>query len=248
MGLSKKQKQAYRWMVLAGFGLLAVGAVLDLMWLARQPSWIVYVINLLPGMQLLAAWRLRVQYPERRTGLARFGVPLTVIALVFAVFINVVVDYATSFIVNLDAYPQVVAEYHDPQLVAHFPEEIPDEASGRVFFAVSGFLRRERVVQLRIGLPPGQIAALLEEYQVQAVYVFQGGDSNEHAMLPEGAPTTYFYTSQTERDAFPDSYEILVLDAQAEKVNAEGFWTHGYSYGVAIDLEGAEIVYWLDEW
>jgi hypothetical protein len=235
-------------MALSGFVLLALGVGLDLMWIARQPSWIVYVVNLLPGAQMLASWRLAVQYPQRRTGLTRFGVPLAVAALVFAVFVNLVVEYATSFISDLDVYPQVVGEYHDPQLVAHFPGEIPNEAGGRVFFAVSGFLSRARVVQLHIELPAEQIGVLVEDYRGEAVVVFQGGDASEHAVMPGGVPTTYFYTNEFEGYTFPDSYEILVLDARAEKINAEGVWTHGYSYGVAINVEGSEIVYWLEEW
>jgi hypothetical protein len=246
--MAKTQQQTRRWMAPLGFALLAIGAVLDLLWMDRQPAWIVYVINLLPGMQLLAAWQLETNYPDRRTGLARFGIPLTVVALAFAAVINVMVDFATSFIVELDQYPQMVAEFHDSTLVAHFPPEIPDEAHNRSFFAVSGALRQARVMQLRYELPAEQIAALLEMYQSQAVYEFLGGDASEHVDLPDGVPTTYFYTGDGESYAFPESFTILVLDAQVEKLTGDGVWKHGYSYGVAISVEESEIVYWLEEW
>jgi hypothetical protein len=246
--MDETNKHSKRWMAPLGFALLAVGAVLDLLWVNRQPSWIVYVINLLPGMQLLAAWQLETNYPERRTGLARYGVLLTVVALAFAVVMNVVVDFATSFIVEVDSYPQIVSEFHDPSLVAHFPPQIPDEALNRRLFASSGALRRAKVVQLRYTLPAEQIAALLEQFQAEAVYAFQGGDASGHSALSDGVPTTYFYTGDGESYAFPDSYTILVLDAQARTITGDGFWKHGYSYGVAISLEESVIVYWLEEW
>jgi hypothetical protein len=246
--MAETQEKSIRWMVWGGIGLLVIGAVLDLVWAPRQPSWIVYVINLLPGIQLLAAWRLLSFPPEQRSSLARFGIPMTVTALIFAVFINVVVDYATSFISEVRRYPEMVAEFHDPALVAHFPEEIPDDARGTTFFAVSGLFRRVRVIQVRYELPPEQIADLLAQFLGGAEFVYAGGDASVHSDLADGVPTTYFYTGGTEGYAFPDSYQVLVVDAQADKLTKDGFWKHGYSYGVAISEEESVIVYWLEEW
>lgn len=246
--MSEARNKSHRWMGIAGFILLGAGVVLDLLWMERAPSWFVYAINLVPGAQLLASWRLAVQYPERRTGLARFGVPLAVVALIFAVVLNVIVDFATSFITDLDAYPRVVAEFEDPALVAHFPADIPEESRSREFFAVSAFLRRARVIQLRVELPEEQINALLAQYQAEAAYTFWGGDASEHSALPDSVPTTYFYTSGGDTYVFPESYQVLVLDAQPETQSADGFWRHGYSYGVAISEAESEIVYWLEAW
>jgi hypothetical protein len=246
--MAETQGKSTRWMVWGGIILLVVGAALDLVWTSRQPSWIVYVINLLPGIQLLAAWRLLSYPPEQRSGLARFGIPMTVTALIFAVFINVVVDYATSFISEVSRYPEMVAEFHDPALVAHFPDEVPDDARSVGFFAVSGLFRRVRVIQLRCELPQEQIANLQTQFLGEADYVYAGGDASVHSEISAGVPTTYYYTGGTESYAFPDSYQVLVLDAQADKITKDGFWKHGYSFGVAISEEESVVVYWLEDW
>jgi hypothetical protein len=242
------KEKSHRWMLYVGLGLLAVGIALDLLWTSRQPSWIVYLINLLPGIQLLGSWRLATRQTEERSGMARLGIPLTVTALTFAVFINVVVDYATSFISDISRYPEMVAEFHDPALVVHFPAEVPDEARGASFFAVSGIFRRVRVLQLRCQMPADQIDELLADYQSEAVYSYAGGDASVHFDQSDGVPTTYFYTGNAESYAFPDSYLVLVLDAQPDKITADGFWQHGYSRGVAISEAESDIVYWLEEW
>lgn len=58
----------------------------------------------------------------------------------------------------------------------------------------------------------------------------------------------FFYTDNNENDdAFPASYEVLVLGAQ-NKGTADFPWSHGNSYGVAIDPHRGEIVYWAEVW
>ncbi|MDB9454777.1 hypothetical protein [Dolichospermum circinale] len=45
---------------------------------------------------------------------------------------------------------------------------------------------------------------------------YQGGNTNNHINQPNGVPTTFFYTSDSETEDFPSSYsyEILVLKAE----------------------------------
>ncbi|MFM6046046.1 MAG: hypothetical protein ACKO98_21940 [Dolichospermum sp.] len=43
---------------------------------------------------------------------------------------------------------------------------------------------------------------------------YQGGNTNNHINQPNGVPITFFYTSDSETEDFPSSYEILVLKAE----------------------------------
>ncbi|MBD2343293.1 hypothetical protein [Anabaena subtropica] len=101
--------------------------------------------------------------------------------------------------------------------------------------------------QVRLKKSPEQIQQLLTQYRKQAKHQYRGGDTNVHANLPNGVPTTFFYTSEYTAESFPPSYEILVLNA--EDKGRPGFkWNHGDSSGVAIDSSASEIIYWAEKW
>jgi hypothetical protein len=133
-------------------------------------------------------------------------------------------------------------------LVKHFPTEIPVDAQNVRFVSSFGYMQAGNILQLRLKQPQAKIAALLAEYEKVALSKYQGGNSNEHVNQPNGVPTTFFHTSDdSSNNSFPFNYKILVLGV-SDKGSKDFKWNHGNSYGVAINTQGSEIVYWAEEW
>ncbi|MEA5563902.1 hypothetical protein [Anabaena sp. UHCC 0399] len=131
--------------------------------------------------------------------------------------------------------------------VKHFPKEIPKDTENLRIAYSPGVSQASVFFQTRLKQSPAQIQKLLTQYRKLAKRQYRGGDSNDHANLPNGVPTTLFYTSDSGGESFPPSYEILVLNAE-DKGRAGFKWNHGNSYGVAIDSSASEIVYWAEAW
>jgi hypothetical protein len=132
--------------------------------------------------------------------------------------------------------------------IKHFPQEIPGDATNTKFIYSPGYLNGGNILQLRIKQPLAKIKKLQSQYQAVAKHKYQGGSTNDHVNLPNGVPTTFFYTSEEDSSQdFRSTSEILVLGV--EDRGREGFkWNHGNSYGVAIDDSVSEIVYWAESW
>ncbi|MBH8578215.1 hypothetical protein I8752_35790 [Nostocaceae cyanobacterium CENA369] len=137
--------------------------------------------------------------------------------------------------------------WSDNNEVKHFPDKIPiGDQSVRIAYS-PGFSQGGSYFQVRLKQPPDRLQKLLSQYRNIAQRKYRGGNTNDHANLPNGVPTTFFYTSDTRAESFPATYEILVLNAQDK--GSPGFkWNHGDSYGVAIDSSASEIVYWAEKW
>jgi hypothetical protein len=130
--------------------------------------------------------------------------------------------------------------------IKHFPTEISVGVENVRLAYSPGVSQTGSYFQIRLKKSPQQIQQLLTQYRKQARHKYRGGDTNVHANLPNGVPTTFFYTGET-TESFPPSYEILVLNA--EDKGRPGFkWNHGDSYGVAIDSSASEIIYWAEKW
>ncbi|WP_392530590.1 hypothetical protein [Nostoc sp. C117] len=129
----------------------------------------------------------------------------------------------------------------------HFPNQIPTDAKGVRIAYSPGFLQEGSFFQIRLKEPSEKIQKLLSQYRNHAKHKYRGGNTNDHINQPNGVPTTFFYTSDSHTETFPDSYEILVLDATDK--GRPGFkWNHGDSYGVAINSSASEIIYWAEQW
>ncbi|MBD2690706.1 hypothetical protein [Anabaena catenula] len=137
--------------------------------------------------------------------------------------------------------------WSDFELIKHFPKEIPaDPKTVRMAYS-PGSVQGSSFLQVRFQQPSEKIQKLLLQYSKSAVREYRGGDTNDHSNQPNGLPTTFFYTSDSATEAFPQTYKIFVLKAQDQ--GKPGFkWNHGNSYGVAIDSSTSEIVYWAEKW
>ena len=105
-------------------------------------------------------------------------------------------------------------------------------------------------IQLCLRIPEEQIQAKMKEYEKNATKVFVGGNTNVHMNEKEGMPSTFFYTSNDDKQSFPDDYKVIIFDKLfPEAERPEGFyWNHGESHGVAISQKRSEIVYWAESW
>ncbi|MBD2504422.1 hypothetical protein [Anabaena azotica] len=130
--------------------------------------------------------------------------------------------------------------------IKHFPTEVPPGVENVRLAYSPGSSQTGSYFQVRLKKSSAQIQQLLAQYRKLAKRRYMGGDTNVHANLPNGVPTTFFYTSET-GESFSPSYEILVLNAKDK--GRPGFkWNHGDSYGVAIDSSASEIIYWAEKW
>ncbi|ALF55797.1 hypothetical protein ACX27_27785 [Nostoc piscinale CENA21] len=154
----------------------------------------------------------------------------------------------SSIITNADRYSEIRNQlWASPAEIQHFPRTISvDSPDVRIAYS-PGVAQASTFFQVRQKQSPAQIQQLLAKYRKLAKHKYLGGDTNVHSNLPNGVPTTFFYTGDAERESFPPSYEILVLNAKDK--GTPGFkWNHGDSYGVAIDSTASEIVYWAEKW
>jgi hypothetical protein len=150
-------------------------------------------------------------------------------------------------ITDVARYSEIHKGFEGSALVRHFPEAIPADATNMRLDYLPRLMQGGCHLQLRLELPLKQVVDLRAHFVAIAKHQFHGGDTNDHANLSEGVPTTFFYTSGTDDRSFPSTYEIFVLDAQPGG-SSEFEWNHGQSYGVAIDVSASEIVYWLEYW
>lgn len=210
-------------------------------------------MNLLPGIMLLSIWYFAPKYPNRKDLIINAGVPCTLLVLYFIFFINVTSGVFTKGngligqITDITRYLEIREEMGDSELAHHFPKSIPEYAQNVKFEYVPGFLQGGEIFQLRMKLPEDEIDSLYKEFRLKATHIFIGGETNDHANTTDGVPTTFFYTSDTEDQSFPDDYEIMVINAEPEGT-PKFKWNHGVSYGVAISTEKSDIVYWLESW
>ncbi|MDB9460264.1 hypothetical protein PN480_19760 [Dolichospermum circinale CS-1225] len=138
-------------------------------------------------------------------------------------------------------------KWADIQQIQHFPPQIPANAQVLQMAYASGLIPGSSSLQIRLKQPPAKIKNLLTQYKKISQHQYQGGNTNNHINQPNGVPTTFFYTSDSDIETFPSSYEILVLNAE-DKSQPGSKWNHGNSYGVAIDVASSEIVYWAEKW
>ena len=153
----------------------------------------------------------------------------------------------TEIITNTTRYREIRNQiWSNKEQIKHFPNEISADATNVRLAYSPSFSQQGSYFQVRMKQPPEKIKKVLLKYRQIAKHKYRGGNTNDHANLPNGVPTTFFYTSDAQ-ESFPVTYEILVLNA--ENRGTPGFkWNHGDSYGVAIDSSASEIVYWAEAW
>lgn len=238
--------------LIAGILLLAVAITQSI----RLPfaSWAYHLINLLPAVLLLLGQHFCFRHRNAKWshGIIIGAGTLT---LGLAVLVNVGLELfvrEVSPVTDIRKYGEILGKWEHSE-VQHFPGTIPLEAEEAKFYYRPAFLQGGAAVQLRLKLPAPRVQMLYTKYSAQARFSFNGGDSNIHSNLPDGVPTTFFYTSGTSDDTFPNSCVILVLgpytlDEVREMHEKNESFNHSQSCGVACDRAHSEVVYWAEHW
>ncbi len=144
-------------------------------------------------------------------------------------------------------YSRIMQEAGDVPAVAHFPSVIPENAELVRFHFHPAVFQGGTALQLRVRLPGSEVEAVRSEYIGKAKYVLSAHMENGGSSQDEEVRTTGFYTADGSSSEFPETFEIIVLDAEYLGSD-DAPWNHGVSYGIAVSLADSEIVYWYEDW
>lgn len=144
-------------------------------------------------------------------------------------------------------YPLLLTEWTSKGLASHFPSSIPTTAMNVGLSAFPGFLQGGAWFQLRLTLPPGDIAKAYESASTNAKDFYDGGGFYKSVNAKKGGlPGTSFHTSGSKEGDFPSDYRIFVFAARSG--GGEPPWQVGESYGVVISKERNELIYFAEKW
>jgi len=150
-------------------------------------------------------------------------------------------------VTDVDEYEDVLQDW-DAAFVEHFPPRIPAAATSPRLSYFAGFLQGGAHLQLRLGLPPADVARVEQDVARLASPIHSGGEGYAPAGGIEPVPLPPFHTADTDgTPAFPAGYTFYVLSA--EPGTTESFpWNHGRTAGVVVSVVASEVVYWAESW
>lgn len=156
---------------------------------------------------------------------------------------------ATHDTTDLRRYPAILRDlaYPDGPVLAHLPATVPSSATSVRFYYQPPFLQGGTRLQLRMVLPADEVSAALQAAKPAAKEVQNGGSDfdalNDHKGL---LPSALFRdATNTTFASLPEDFHVFILDA---KTTSQPTWNHGYSYGIAINEQLSEVIYWLEDW
>ena len=148
---------------------------------------------------------------------------------------------------DVSRYPALLAQWQPTGLVSHFPATIPATARHVRFSAFPGFGQGSSWIQLRLTLPPGEVAAIASSARGAAGQVYSGGGGEFDQLNADPKhnwPTTTFHTADNPKQwEFPKTYTFFVIKAVDRGM---GSWDPHDDYGIAISDSTNEVVYWAD--
>lgn len=166
---------------------------------------------------------------------------------------------ATTSIDDPSQYPTIVGAHQEstrPQLVAHFPGNIPKHAKDVEFYYLPGFMQGFTILQLQMRLPPDEVEQIQEQAKAQAVRLYSPDGGNNSPLIetyPNGSGEITFnyslYTGSPSSWAvphpFPDNFTIYVF--HDSRGAPEYNWNHPELYGIAVNQVSSEVVYWMED-
>jgi len=231
--------------------LAIVFAVIGLVLCLRWPwppfgVWIGYAFLFVPSILFMVMFALGQTLKNKLLHI--IGIPICVLTLgcwSMCILGAEMVIEATTEVTSVKRYEEILDNYWSSSpLIRYFPRPIPPDAENVKFSFLPKFLQGGSHIQLRYSTSPEEIGKLHAVFAEKKTKSFFGGDTNDHANMKGGLPTTFFYTSDSGDLEFPDDFEILVLQASPQDTS----WNHGESCGVAISRKRNEIVYWAEYW
>ena len=233
------------------FGI--AGVVQCVHWGSTGSITIGYLLNFLPAAAFILAYVANRRASRKIAHVV--AIPLCFIALVFWGFITVggeMVVSAITEVTDIREYDDILEDYwkFNEKLVSHFPRPIPSDAKDVSFSFIPAFLQGGAHIQIRYSTPANVTSELYDRFSQTKTKSFMGGDTNDHMNMQEGMPTTFFYTSGSNKREFPKDFEIMIFDEVLKEEDRPDrhFWNHGQSHGVAISKKRNAIVYWAESW
>lgn len=233
-----------------GILVLLIGMFLNVCWVEHEPAWMLYLINLSPGLILLAAWIVGKNASKWRWSLIVFGVLLAVVVSAYAVLCNAGAYCwveATTPDTDPGCYESVLQRYNYPERewIGHFPVRVPRNATSVHFYHLQAFLQGGMILQLRCVLPSEEIESLVTESFDKAKQVQETHGDYLGFTGPKGLPIPKLCAGEKGCVNWPKGYKIAVFNA---KDRAHGSWNHGFSCGVAVNAKRNEVIYWAENW
>jgi hypothetical protein len=147
---------------------------------------------------------------------------------------------------NPKKYRSLLAEWaaRGP-LVSHFPNPLPPAASNVKLSAFPGLFQGGAWLQVRLTLPPADVAKAFDSASKSAKDFYDGGGFFESTNAKKGGlPGTAFHTSGIQGADFPADYRIFVFAAE----DHGNQWNHGNSRGIVVSKKRNEIIYFAESW
>jgi len=165
---------------------------------------------------------------------------IVMMILAIVMFINLfsmLFTTGSTEIKEIRVYERVISYYGYPQneRIAHFPKEIPANATNVRFNEFPQFLQGGSSVKLVFNTSLEEVERYYNKYSDKAHIRFTKGK--------ESTNDNYWYTNswkeKTGTVILPDGFEILILDSYSSN--------HGYSYGLAVSRELKEVYFWCSQ-
>jgi len=208
-----------------------------------------YLINLLPGLLLLLSWILAARFHKWRWLLIGLGLLVALLASGVALILHSVGEYLMAVTTpeqDVGKYEEILASYPEAW-VAHFPRQVPENATRVRFYYLPAFLQGGSSLQLHCRLPESEVDFLLEQYQPVAKKTENGlGEIITAVDKQIDFPSTRFHSQENSESGHLPA-DFLVLTLGGEPFEAED-WNHGHIYGIAISTLRQEVTFWAEYW
>ncbi|MDH4201874.1 MAG: hypothetical protein OEV87_03185 [Phycisphaerae bacterium] len=142
---------------------------------------------------------------------------------------------ANTPITDIQQYSKIIEEWKSfsPEIVSHFPKEIPPEATNVDFYYFPGFLQSGSRIELRFQAEKVEIDAYYENFKEFTTKSWHGDTWVHRRPRGEG---------DSEIIELSKDFEIMQFDE-----NPDDLPEHSKEHGVAISKEKNEIIFWA-EW
>ena len=171
---------------------------------------------------------------------------VVVLSCVCALLIFIGIRYAVlavldggGAVTDLSQYSTERNTFFRPNLVAHFPQTIPGNATDVRMSTHPGF-REGGHFQLHTVMPSSIVQSMTQQYSQSAVAIYSGGGSiNTNGPIP----TTFFHTSQNGPEEFSIDFTFYILGFN-QAGPPDSPWSDSDAWGVAINPVTNQVVYW----
>jgi hypothetical protein len=142
-------------------------------------------------------------------------------------------------------YGSALKEWNRSGLVALFPPSIPADAKGIHFSVFPGYLQGRPWIQLRMQLPPDQVATIEAIASAATDHIYAPDFRFTLPGKKDDWPIPGYQTGdRPDEFQFPPTFKLYVIKAVDHGL---GSWDPYESYGVAVSRQTNEVVYWANQ-